>query len=69
LTPASAVALTEIIHLQGMAGGTFNLVLGCGSKVGDAMINSKDVNGVSFTGSVDTGPKVAAATAPNFVRC
>jgi len=69
LTPASAVALTEIIHRQGMPAGTFNLVLGSGSKVGDTLINSKEVNGVSFTGSVDTGRKVAAATAPNFVRC
>ncbi|WP_208806555.1 aldehyde dehydrogenase family protein [Vibrio kanaloae] len=69
LTPASAVALTEIIHRQGIPTGTFNLVLGSGSTVGDALINSKEVNGVSFTGSVDTGRKVAAATAPNFVRC
>ncbi|MBU2898156.1 aldehyde dehydrogenase family protein [Vibrio hepatarius] len=69
LTPASAVALTEIIHRQGMPAGTFNLVLGTGSEVGNALINSSDVNGVSFTGSVDTGRKVAAATAPNFVRC
>lgn len=69
LTPASAVALTEIIHRQGMPAGTFNLVLGTGSEVGNALIHSTDVNGVSFTGSVDTGRKVAAATAPNFVRC
>ncbi|MEZ9050349.1 aldehyde dehydrogenase family protein [Vibrio splendidus] len=69
LTPASAVALTEIIHRQGIPAGTFNLVLGSGSTVGDALINSKEVNGVSFTGSVDTGRKVAVATAPNFVRC
>ncbi|UXA00023.1 aldehyde dehydrogenase family protein [Vibrio splendidus] len=69
LTPASAVALTEIIHRQGIPAGTFNLVLGSGSTVGDALINSKEVNGVSFTGSVDTGRKVATATAPNFVRC
>ncbi|MEZ9153677.1 aldehyde dehydrogenase family protein [Vibrio sp. F13] len=69
LTPASAVALTEIIHRQGIPAGTFNLVLGSGSTVGDALINSKEVNGVSFTGSVDTGRKVAAATAPNFARC
>ncbi|EIO3704500.1 aldehyde dehydrogenase family protein [Vibrio parahaemolyticus] len=69
LTPASAVALTEIIHRQGLPAGTLNLVLGSGSQVGNTLINSKDVNGVSFTGSVDTGRKVAAATAPNFVRC
>lgn len=69
LTPASAVALAEIIHRQGLPEGTFNLVLGGGSSVGDALINSKDIDAVSFTGSVETGSKVAAATAPNFVRC
>ncbi|EGU35600.1 aldehyde dehydrogenase family protein [Vibrio scophthalmi] len=69
LTPASAVALTEIIHRQGLPAGTFNLVLGGGSTVGNALIHSKEIDGVSFTGSVDTGRKVAAATAPNFIRC
>ena len=69
LTPASAVALTEIIHRQGLPAGTFNLVLGSGSEVGNTLINSDQINAVSFTGSVDTGRKVAAATAPNFVRC
>ena len=68
LTPASAVALTEIIHRQGLPAGTFNLVLGSGSQVGDTLIHSKEIGGVSFTGSVETGRKVAAATAPNFVR-
>ena len=69
LTPASAVALTEIIHRHGLPAGTFNLVLGSGGSVGDALINSPDIDAVSFTGSVPTGRKVAAATAPNFVRC
>ncbi|EAS42686.1 aldehyde dehydrogenase family protein [Photobacterium profundum] len=69
LTPASAAALTEIIHRQGLPAGTFNLVLGSGSEVGNTLINSDQINAVSFTGSVDTGRKVATATAPNFVRC
>ena len=69
LTPASAVALAEIIDRQGLPAGTFNLLLGSGRSVGDALINSKQINAVSFTGSVDTGRKIAAATAANFVRC
>lgn len=69
LTPASAVALTEIIHRQGLPAGTFNLVLGSGGVVGDALINSKDINAISFTGSVDTGRKIAIATSANFVKC
>ncbi|MFT5881027.1 MAG: acyl-CoA reductase-like NAD-dependent aldehyde dehydrogenase [Moritella sp.] len=68
LTPASAVALAEIIHRQGLPAGTFNLILGSGAEVGDTLINSDQINAVSFTGSVETGRKVATATAPNFVR-
>ncbi|MDD1793666.1 aldehyde dehydrogenase family protein [Enterovibrio makurazakiensis] len=69
LTPASAVALADIIHRSGLPAGAFNLVLGSGGAVGDSLINSADIDAVSFTGSVDVGRKVAAATAPNFVRC
>ncbi|MBV7296312.1 aldehyde dehydrogenase family protein [Enterovibrio paralichthyis] len=69
LTPASAVGLADIIHRSGLPAGVFNLVLGSGSDVGDTLIHSRDIDAVSFTGSVDVGRKVAAATAPNFVRC
>lgn len=69
LTPASAVALTEIISRQNIPAGTFNLVLGSGSVVGDTLINSKNINAISFTGSVETGRKIAVATAANFVKC
>ena len=68
-TPASAVELTKIIHKQGLPAGTFNLVLGSGSSVGECLINSKDIDGISFTGSVDVGRRIAQATALNFVKC
>ncbi|WPC03814.1 aldehyde dehydrogenase family protein [Pseudomonas benzenivorans] len=67
--PASAWALTEIIARQGLPVGTFNLVMGSGATVGDALIHSPKIDALSFTGSVETGRKVAAATAVNFVRC
>ena len=69
LTPASAVALTEIISRHGLPDGTFNLVLGSGSIVGNELINSKEIDAISFTGSVETGRKIAIATAANFVKC
>ncbi|MFD2176251.1 aldehyde dehydrogenase family protein [Veronia pacifica] len=69
LTPASAVALADIIDRQDLPPGTFNLLLGSGRDVGDRLINSTDIDAVSFTGSVAVGRQVAAATAPNFVRC
>jgi len=67
--PASAWALTEIISRQGLPAGTFNLVMGPGAKVGDVLINSKKINALTFTGSLETGRKVATATAVNLVKC
>ncbi|QCY09484.1 aldehyde dehydrogenase family protein [Pseudomonas sp. MPC6] len=67
--PASAWSLTEIIARQGLPAGTFNLVMGSGASVGDALIHSDKIAALSFTGSVETGRKVASATAANFVRC
>ncbi|MDE8604386.1 aldehyde dehydrogenase family protein [Marinomonas sp. RSW2] len=67
--PASAWALTEIISRQNLPAGTFNLIMGPGSEVGDALIHSRRINALTFTGSLETGRKVAAATAVNLVKC
>jgi aldehyde dehydrogenase (NAD+) len=40
--------------------GVFNLVMGRGSVVGEAMLTSPKVSAISFTGSVPTGRRVAA---------
>ncbi|MBB3141646.1 aldehyde dehydrogenase family protein [Halomonas organivorans] len=69
LVPASAWALTEIISRQALPAGTFNLLMGPGSSVGDALISSPEIQALSFTGSLDVGRRVAAATAGNLVRC
>ena len=61
LVPASAHALTDIIVRAGVPAGVFNLVMGRGSVVGEAILNSPRIAAVSFTGSVATGRKVAAA--------
>ncbi len=60
LVPAMAHALSEIIVRAGIPPGVFNLVMGRGSVVGEAMLNHADVNAITFTGSVSTGKKVAA---------
>jgi len=60
LVPAMAHALSEIIVRAGIPPGVFNLVMGRGSVVGEAMLNHPDVNAITFTGSVATGKKVAA---------
>src|SRR5262249_47399432 len=47
----------------GLPKGVLNLVMGRGSVVGRAMLESPDVNAVSFTGSISTGRLVAEASA------
>jgi aldehyde dehydrogenase (NAD+) len=59
LVPGSAHALSEIIIRAGVPAGVFNLVMGKGSVVGEAMLQSPKVSAISFTGSVPTGRRVA----------
>jgi aldehyde dehydrogenase (NAD+) len=61
LVPGSAWALSDIIARAGVPEGVFNLVMGRGSVVGDAILNSPGIDAITFTGSVGTGKKVAAA--------
>ena len=61
LVPATAHALSEIIARAGAPAGVFNLVMGRGGEVGQAILEHPDVTAVSFTGSVATGRRVAAA--------
>ncbi|QFU15006.1 aldehyde dehydrogenase family protein [Microvirga thermotolerans] len=61
LVPASAHALTEIVARSGLPAGVFNLVMGRGSVVGEALLSSPKVSAISFTGSVQTGRRVAQA--------
>jgi aldehyde dehydrogenase (NAD+) len=61
VVPATAHALSEIIARSGIPAGVFNLVMGRGSEVGQALLEHRDVQAISFTGSVPTGRRVAAA--------
>jgi alpha-ketoglutaric semialdehyde dehydrogenase len=61
LVPGSAWALVEILSRAGLPKGVLNLVMGRGSLVGQTMLESRGVNAISFTGSTQTGAKVAAA--------
>src|SRR3954464_4868105 len=61
LVPATAHALSEIVVRAGVPAGVFNLVMGRGSGVGQGMLEHPDVAAISFTGSVQTGRRVAQA--------
>ncbi|SFS04947.1 aldehyde dehydrogenase family protein [Yoonia litorea] len=68
LTPASAVALTEIIAAQDIPKGLFNLVMGAGRDVGQRLVESQKVDAISFTGSVPVGKGIAAAAIGNLTK-
>lgn len=65
LVPGSAWALSQIIVDSGVPAGVFNLVMGRGSVVGEAFVASKDVDAITFTGSVGTGRGIAVRCAEN----
>ncbi|MCP5152108.1 MAG: aldehyde dehydrogenase family protein [Chromatiales bacterium] len=63
LVPGCAWALTDIIARSGLPAGVFNLVMGRGSVVGQAILDDPRISAVSFTGSVSTGRHVATTCA------
>ncbi|WP_170456842.1 aldehyde dehydrogenase family protein [Ruegeria arenilitoris] len=68
LTPASAVALTEIIERQDIPRGLFSLVMGSGGAIGQRLVESPQVDAISFTGSVPVGKGIAAAAIQNLTK-
>lgn len=68
LVPASAVALADIIARQDLPKGLFNLVMGPGSSIGQALVESPAINAISFTGSVDIGKQIAASAIGNLTK-
>lgn len=66
-TPASGVLLGELLSEAGLPEGVLQVVPGDGSA-GAALVGA-GVNRVSFTGSVATGRRVAAACAALLIPC
>ncbi|ROZ75257.1 aldehyde dehydrogenase family protein [Ramlibacter sp. WS9] len=68
LVPGSAWALAEILSRAGLPPGVFNLVMGPGSRVGQAVIADARVDALSFTDSAETGARVISAAAPRRAK-
>jgi aldehyde dehydrogenase (NAD+) len=62
LVPGCSWEIVDILARAGLPKGVLNLVMGKGSVVGDAIINSPGVDAMTFTGSISTGRKVADAS-------
>jgi aldehyde dehydrogenase (NAD+) len=63
LTPATATLLTEIYEEAGLPPGVFNMLVGSGSVVGEAIVRSPVIRAVSFTGSNEVGGALYAKAA------
>ncbi len=57
--PVSTIGLAQLIDEAGFPPGVFNVVTGPGSTVGDALVSHRGVDKVAFTGSAETGVRVA----------
>jgi alpha-ketoglutaric semialdehyde dehydrogenase len=66
LVPHSAVLLARIIAASGLPPGVFNMVMGRGSVVGEAMLTHPGIDAISFTGSQGVGLRVAQAAVARF---
>jgi aldehyde dehydrogenase (NAD+) len=62
LVPGSAWALVDILHRAGLPKGVLNLVMGRGTIVGQAILDSPKIDAITFTGSTGTGKRVAEAS-------
>jgi len=68
LVPGSAWALADILSRAGLPKGVFNLVMGRGTEVGATLLEDARVNAITFTGSVATGQRVAAACVARMAK-
>lgn len=62
-TQLTSTLLGEVMNDAGISKGVYNVILGKGSKVGEALINNPGLDAITFTGSTETGQRIAAAAA------
>ncbi|CAN5619239.1 aldehyde dehydrogenase [soil metagenome] len=68
ITPMTAYLLSQICIEAGLPEGVLNIVHGLGTKAGAAIVQSKDVKAISFTGGTRTGEWIAREAAPKFKK-
>ena len=68
VTPLSTIHLTRLFEEAGVPAGVVNLVLGPGTRVGQALADSPDVDLVSLTGGLEAGRALMRGAAVNVKR-
>lgn len=67
-TPLTAIKLGELGLKAGLPKGVLNIVTGSGAEIGSALASNNDVDGITFTGSGQTGSQVMEAAAKNVTN-
>lgn len=68
-TPNTAMEFTKIIDaMDEIPAGVYNVVMGTGSEIGNALAAHKKVQLITMTGSVQAGTKVMEAAAQNITK-
>ncbi|MFC7251514.1 aldehyde dehydrogenase family protein [Halomicroarcula sp. GCM10025324] len=62
-TPLGALTIAKIAHEAGLPDGALNVVTGFGAEAGAPLAGHPNIDCVTFTGSVETGRKVAELAA------
>ncbi len=68
VTPLTAIHLTRLFEEAGVPAGVVNLVLGPGSRVGQALADSPDVDLISLTGGHEAARALMHGAAVNFKK-
>jgi 2,5-dioxopentanoate dehydrogenase len=68
LSPHIGMLLVEALVQAGIPKGVVNFITGSGRSVGDTLVSSKKVDGVSFTGSYSVGMKIYEQAMKNLTR-
>jgi acyl-CoA reductase-like NAD-dependent aldehyde dehydrogenase len=68
MTPLTAHLFAEVVDASGLPPGVFNMVVGTGPVVGEAMTASPLIDMISFTGSTGAGKRVSEVAAQTVKR-
>jgi len=67
-TPINCFEFARLVAETDLPSGVFNVVGGTGASAGSALTSHAGVDLISFTGSVATGSRIMAASAPNITK-
>lgn len=66
LTPLTLLRVAEYAQKSGLPDGVMNVITGSGTVAGRALVSHTDIDGITFTGSTETGRQIMETAAKNI---